>query len=232
MDFNGFQQTILKSELRFSRIDTFNDPLDCSPYLSFKNWWEPFDNNYKLIHSIKNSFFRRFIEPSYVCCFCQEYDTDNSFLMWSHYAKNHSGVCFEIDFEKTKFMGGPSKVTYSQNIQKDRQKISQKTSEERGLFLATTKIKQWSYEKEVRLIVDLESPSLNSKMRLEENKMYLYYPFDLSLISKIIFGVNASENDTSGIISLLNSKQITPKYEKIIINPNTVQMETINYDDY
>lgn len=84
-------------------------------------------------------------------------ETDDSLLMWAHYAKNHSGIC--VEYELLEFNSqlhfSPVPIVYTdervcihtlETLVKDIQ----------GLFIEslTTKSPEWSYEKEWRIIRD------------------------------------------------------------------------------
>jgi hypothetical protein len=74
-------------------------------------------------------------------------NNENSMLMWSHYAENHTGLMVEYYFEGELPDGvGIEKVNYSHTTKRYKEK-------ERYLFnqYMLTKNKDWSYEKEVRL---------------------------------------------------------------------------------
>ncbi|MBH0001427.1 DUF2971 domain-containing protein [Pseudoalteromonas sp. SWYJZ12] len=74
-------------------------------------------------------------------------NNENSMLMWSHYAENHTGLMVEYYFEGELPDGvGIDKVNYSHTTKRYKEK-------ERYLFnqYMLTKNKDWSYEKEVRL---------------------------------------------------------------------------------
>lgn len=45
-------------------------------------------------------FSCKFLRNSYVCCFSE---TNDNFLMWSHYANKHSGVCMEFTIKDNAF---------------------------------------------------------------------------------------------------------------------------------
>ena len=89
-------------------------------------------------------------------------ESDNSLLMWAHYANNHRGMCVEYDLlginSALKFTAVP--VIYSQ----ERAcfnfiKLESMQNEAMSLFIhsLTSKSLEWSYEKEWRIIRDQES---------------------------------------------------------------------------
>ena len=89
-------------------------------------------------------------------------ESDNSLLMWAHYANNHRGMCVEYDLlginSALKFTAVP--VIYSQ----ERAcfnffKLESMQNDAMSLFVQslTSKSLEWSYEKEWRIIRDQES---------------------------------------------------------------------------
>ncbi len=122
MTFEGLYKTIEKESLRFTRVGSFNDPLDNSPYLVPCDWAQSKKEGRGYIKQIESHFFTKILSSIYICCFCKEYDRNDSYLMWSHYGKSHSQVCFEIDFSTTSYLGNPSNVKYPKNLRKLRDK--------------------------------------------------------------------------------------------------------------
>ena len=87
-------------------------------------------------------------------------ESKNNILMWSHYAKNHSGVMFELNKNKLELDQSISmeKIKYQDNIPicnyDELLGINPSLSENKGLFEKSILIKSgsWSYEDEVRLL--------------------------------------------------------------------------------
>jgi len=226
LNFEGLHKTIQSNSLRFTRPDQFNDPLDNSSYIAPLNWEEPkklgFDN------FAEERYTNHIFGSIYISSFCKEYKTENSYLMWAHYGdKNHTGVAFEIDFSKVKYLGNPDKVTYPPNLAKKRKEL--KNDEEIGRFLVTNKHKVWSYEKEVRLIVDTKYIKNDSRIKKSYDEKYLFVDFDLNFISKIIFGINSDSENELITINMLKEKGINPEYRKMRINPTSLSLESIKY---
>ena len=90
-----------------------------------------------------------------VLCLSEEY---NSILMWSHYAKGHTGVCFEFTRAKDNALGDIdicSPVQYDMHhpiIDLD-QLLINPDGETIGLIMKT-KSWEWAYEKEWRLMTE------------------------------------------------------------------------------
>lgn len=230
--FEGLFNTIESESLRFIRTDKFNDPLDCSPFiLPFE--WEMYDTyaGEFFCQFVSTYGFNQIFKPLYICCFCKEYKTKDSYLMWSHYGESHSQVCFEIDFSVNKYLGGPSEVTYFENLIKAREYIEESNKHEKGLYAVTSKSSLWSYEKEVRLIVDIRSLSKESeRFKLNDNAEYLFVEFDLKYITKVIFGINTSLTNELKTRNMFANKGFSPLFEKMYIDPKKLNLDSKPYN--
>lgn len=231
ISFEGLNNTIENETLRFSRSDALNDILDMHPFLAIYEWDSINTKDAKFLSFISSKTFELILSNLYICCFCKEFDSDDAYLMWSHYAKNHTQVCFEIDFSENSYLGGPSEVMYSNNIIAKRSDIQNKSTSDKGMFIATTKIKQWSYEKEVRLIVDT---SLSKTKAIIKNKTvnnrHIFVNFELKLISKVIFGAQANPDDICYTMSLFLKKNLKPSFCKMWLDPVTLKLVPITID--
>ncbi len=232
LSFEGLFNTIEKRSLRFTRVDKFNDPLDNNPYIAPFNW-KMYDTEASdlFLKFINEYVFTKVFKSLFICCFCKEFKSDNSYLMWSHYGQSHSQVCFEIDFSKVKSLGVPSEVSYPESLCEKRDNINSKDKSQLGQYLVTNKLNQWSYEKEVRLIVDILNPKIDSeKFKLDENSEFLYIDFDLSYISKVIFGIKSTLSNELKTRRLFSLSGFTPIYEKMYIDPKTLKLDSKPYD--
>lgn len=220
LSFEGLFKTLETKSLRFTRVDCFNDPLDNSIFLAPFDWNEYAKEGSSYISFVQKYFQQVFTGSLYACCFCKEFDSENSYLMWSHYGNGHTQVCFEVDFSKNRYLGGPSEVTYPESLKEERDIIASKDSSKQGLYLVTTKTKQWSYEKEVRLIVDTNNDKVDTaKIKISHDSKNLFVEFDLTLISKTIFGVKAVKEDINKTINMFNERNLNPEYFKMRIDP-------------
>lgn len=86
-------------------------------------------------------------------------ESDDSLLMWAHYANNHSGMCVEYELlEISRQLGfSPVPVIYS-NEKSILRSINQETIDEDTMSALiesiTSKSPEWSYEREWRIIQD------------------------------------------------------------------------------
>jgi Protein of unknown function (DUF2971) len=127
---------------------------------------------------IRNSI----VDTTGVTCFFSA-EPDNP-LMWAHYADNHEGFC--IEYEITKEIEDLHEVNYSS--QHPTVSATELIFSPRETFkrVLTTKISNWSYEKEYRLIKlhELTPESPGKKIPLPEGMR----------ISRIIAGAKMMEN--------------------------------------
>ncbi|MBN1988337.1 MAG: DUF2971 domain-containing protein [Bacteroidales bacterium] len=232
LSFDGLFNTIGNKSLRFTRVDKVNDPLDCSPLIAPLNWDEYSIHGGELFPKFVCDYVsKRVFKSLFICCFCKEYQSDDSFLMWSHYGQSHSQVCFEIDFLQNRYLGGPSEVEYPDSLIDKRNDSFNFDKGQLGLYLITNKLKQWSYEKEVRLIVDTKNPNIdNERFKFNSNSEYLYVDFDLNYISKVIFGAKSTLTNELKTRSLFTDNGYNPIYEKMYIDPKTLMIKSKPYD--
>ncbi len=232
LTFDGLIKTIENKSLRLTRVDKFNDPLDNNPFIAPFDWEKYGNEGEELFLKIANEYvFSKVFKSLFICCFCKEYKSDDSYLMWSHYGQSHTQVCFEIDFSKHKYLGGPSEVQYPKNLVSKRNNLSNSEQGVLGLYVVTNKLKQWSYEKEVRLVVDIMSPKIDfSKFKLCDSSEFLYVDFDLNYISKVIFGIKSNLYNELKTRNIFLCHGLNPKYEKMYIDPKTLKLESKPYD--
>lgn len=84
-------------------------------------------------------------------------ETDDSLLMWAHYASNHSGICVEYELlEFNKLLGfSPVPIVYS-NERVSIHTLETLAKDILGIFIEslTSKSPEWTYEREWRIIRD------------------------------------------------------------------------------
>jgi hypothetical protein len=64
----------------------------------------------------------KFLENSYATCFSE---SNNDFLMWSHYASKHSGICLEFSLENSGLFPYISQTSRTLDYEKYKQRISE-----------------------------------------------------------------------------------------------------------
>lgn len=84
-----------------------------------------------------------------ICCFYKSY---SNYLLWSHYAKDHKGVCLEYEFDASFF---PRSIT--RRVIKYKKEIPQfdrnEPIDKQAVQMLTHKLNFWRYEEEVRLLL-------------------------------------------------------------------------------
>ncbi|GAA4440192.1 DUF2971 domain-containing protein [Pontibacter saemangeumensis] len=202
------------AKLRFSNPSSFNDPFDMdTSIINFDCDREAFINfllrsrphldkvelesmynrrvaiNPKHFQDIASRTLIKYRENFGVACFSQDY---KNYLLWSHYAKNHTGVC--IGFRYNTFSGYlPMPVRYT------KKKIFVNHFDrnvEPLIYLAYLKSSVWKYEKEIRAIY--------FNMREYPDNLI---PFEKSCLLTLHFGIRVSEEDKDKIISALHINQ-------------------------
>jgi len=121
----------------------------------------------------------------------------DSFLMWAHYAKSHSGVCFGFTSQSEIFSGA-----LEVNYKIDYPEIDLTDSDDMQNLgkMLLTKADAWSYEKEFRLVAK-EGESENF---LTVNDGFLEFnPNDLK---RVIVGCLMAEGDLSEIRRLISKR--------------------------
>jgi hypothetical protein len=114
--------------------------------------------------------------------------------MWSHYAKEHTGMCFMFDFmEDPLFLKYCSKVNYVTRITPSDAvtESGRKKLVENCVF---SKYKDWSYEEEVR--------SIKFGKGVQQNIAGENFEFKPQTLKKIIFGCRTSDGTIEKYVSL------------------------------
>ncbi|SFH33145.1 DUF2971 domain-containing protein [Pedobacter insulae] len=207
------------SQLHFNSPLKFNDPFDCHPLLvkiTDEYIYNVLNNSeYKYLLNTKGftksqiylNFVKDFsktqvrevqtkILPNVkITCFSEH---KNNMLMWSHYAKDHSGVCFEFDTKAMIiYLGGQTKAN---NISKylflkavydsKRKNYIFESSDDSSPLLMWLKTKsiQWEYESEIRLVF----------LKWEENLLSI----PPNIISSLYLGAQISKEHEEKIVQL------------------------------
>lgn len=200
-------EIITKSQLWFSKVESFNDPIDSKldyrqEYTEdeIKQYWENFiknkpdnpptldkllqdwGNNSSFIEH-QNRGFDKYRKGLGVFCFSKN---PKNILMWSHYANNHKGIVYEFkpslftDKKTSSFNAFPYKVNYPNDRCYDLLSHTLKEEKKKEQFAKEllTKANDWQYEEEYRMI-DFENSG---------NKV-----FNKESLISIIFGVRTNK---------------------------------------
>lgn len=176
LDFENLKKNMLVA----SRPDKFNDPLEFMFRYDYKLIRNEINKSFYDIDIIKKQYPNKNIPDNkkeiiiryvykeimdkmnhdinnwYVLCLSE---TCSNILMWSHYANNHEGICLEYDVNELSLHNDIAPVIYSDEI------VTFKTKKPtRGEFskLFYTKLKDWQYEREWRIIKTQNAYRLNN----------------------------------------------------------------------
>lgn len=181
-----------KGELFFPSVAKLNDPYETAMPIIFKDKdiiFEKFSHDetynspiYKELCETYN-YFRT--ENSGLLCLSLE---NTIFLMWSHYADGHKGICVGIDLYNlvTEINSNIQEIDYIQEFKKI---DSTKDILEGFSSLMFVKAEDWIYEKECRI--------LSTKY---VNKTYCAKQH----IKEVILGANISEKDEKEVLAIVN----------------------------
>lgn len=120
---------------------------------------DPFDSAFSISGPLQKEY-SKYITNKAICCFSKRMD---SILMWSHYANNHTGFC--VGFDEDRLPENPLifDVIYTDVFPdfntskiKTQTKIPGKVRLKETIPPLITKYCDWSYEDEVRLILELD----------------------------------------------------------------------------
>ena len=141
-----------KNTVEQNKYDTNNGHLSFSHPKYFN---DPFDCNYSLANNQDMSGRFR------VLCLTNEFD---NILMWSYYAENHEGCCFEYRYQdivneikKLKYIGlcvyGSVNYRTKRPVQKSKVNSFSFTDLKYYIDAVFTKYKEWQHEKESRFVI-------------------------------------------------------------------------------
>lgn len=175
LDCEFTQKIFLNSEFWFSNPSEFNDPFDCGLSDSGEPSIEKFEEYLRrrgaCEEKVRLAVFGAQCEPNLLQNISSEAlahrrksngvlslsGTPDNILMWSHYAKNHTGVVIGIDIGKIpKFRGHVLPVEYESSYEKI-DVFGDDSHEKIAKDRFRLKYSDWGYEKEVR-IVDTPGP--------------------------------------------------------------------------
>lgn len=176
--------SLVNNELWASKLREFNDPFESLLTVEFDN------------REVQDAF-DEYVSNKAVCCFSRD---KANILMWSHYADSHKGFCIGIDekiYENNNLL---SNISYKELDSSDLKSITtpvcpgeiNKNYEK----LITHKHEDWKYEKEARVILELnEKNSLGKTLPLLEGQ-----------IKEVYFGCKMLEKHKMLIKKIMKSK--------------------------
>ena len=134
-NFANHIDSYLNGNIHFSSWKNVNDPME-----GYFTYFPQKDTIQNLI-SEKNRYK--------ICCFSKHY---SNYLLWSHYAKDHKGVCLEYEFDTKNFPYNLIKkdIIYRKEIPNFNSKLPIK---DQAVIFLSKKLIFWKYEEETRLLL-------------------------------------------------------------------------------
>ena len=173
----------------FEAMPSGYDPEDFARYCSEHGIIELGQSDLSLLDSKKDwKKFQR--DASNIVAFMSFAEESDSLLMWSHYAKNHTGACVELDTSiLSTHIDRFEKVVYPvmQGAERPKAPIGDdRDNQDKIRDLLSHKANEWAYEKEWRLIV----PPLAKCVHLEKSGERYILVSDIpdNAVKRIIFG--------------------------------------------
>lgn len=150
-------------------------------------------------YSTAESFIKSTAKSTGLLCLSK---IKNHPLMWAHYAKEHTGIMFEIDSSKDFFCSKKHTLTKDVSYVQDIPKFSSDTilginkilfpkeNDEMHTLSSFTKSNAWSYEEEVRIMTKKADPNQN------------IYQINKDIICGIYLGLKTSQEIREQALSL------------------------------
>lgn len=181
----------LEDELRERDPDAWNDDIRKEARKVVETDW-PLKEEKRIEHINK---YRERLNKIGIFSASRSWD---SVLMWSHYAKGHTGICLELDLERLPGNVSFHPVRYSAtrpiiNLFKDR-----KTA---NIVSVTTKGLDWSYQQEWRIVLEDNGTSPFPQNVVMPN----------GFISAVILGAKISPPDLKKVLKWVKQLKVTPR---------------------
>ncbi|WP_444922489.1 DUF2971 domain-containing protein [Microbulbifer sp. CnH-101-G] len=157
-----------------------------------------------------------------VLCFSSEW---NSFLMWSHYAKSHSGICVGYKRDGLQIEGGSEKalpVQYKNpaiHLQKMFHEPGGLVTDETARAFLHTKIQDWAYEREWRLVTNKEYAGNKIAWEACETE-----------IVEVVFGMKTPQKEIDSFVKLLRKMGI--KINCVLLAYDPVKNNIFRYEEF
>ena len=182
----------------------FNDPFDCNKTVIV---------DYEHPEHLKDKA-RNYFEDVGICSFS---DRQNNPLMWAHYTNNYNGIMLEFSFNEFEGFLFPERfksLEWKKVIYPTRITGLHKGFPLSEMILLTSKIKNWEYENEWRIIAKLENT---------ENR---YLPFPREALKNIYIGHNLFDNHSSEVHIISTIQETYYPHAKIF---RVIPDQTTNY---
>lgn len=257
LDLEGGIIMLLNHTIRLSNVARLNDPFDCYEGLidySLNEYWE---------RQVRDKFAKEFIQPSHISkkecektlasaieimrnidaertnkfenyyVFSGTIDPLNN-IMWSHYAKQHTGICIGIntiklmDYLFKKYDSIVSaKVNYCNKFIPIPLYEEKKENDPFLYHIISTKFSGWRYEKEIR-IGYIDTSFYDSPVHHYKPQKYMDIEIPSEFIETIYIGHLLDEEDPNlkKMIDIVKEKYPHMKIYNMDIKKGTFKMYT------
>lgn len=199
-----WRDTIFKAKIYLSPAIVFNDPFDCRANFNYKKAVRKGKFREELLklysangidnlteEMVQKGVIELMREDVFVFCFSEVWD---SILMWAHYANNYNGFCIEYDMKKVRdhLIYNLYPVLYEEKYIDITDSLINYNGNA-GLICNMAKAKDWSYEREWRIVEYIEKS--------------IYFR---KALKAIYLGRNSSDKDKNDVIQWArdNSKEV------------------------
>ena len=169
-DFKRFMDILVHNRLYSTDFGNLNDPMEGVFTFSSK---------------IESSIITKLKDEKSKMKICSFSRTYKHGLMWSFYADEHRGCCFEVEVDDCSDLWEKVLVDYKENFYN----LSDSST---VIEILSRKSKQWNYEKEVRFLKESNTDTMYLPVKIK--KIYLGMRMcdeDKKLIKKIVNAINS-----------------------------------------
>ncbi len=185
----ALRRIFVENKVWFASPATYNDPFDCRVHLEFEPNLPP-----EAERAILTDLQR---DVNNLGIFSVSAKPDD-ILMWSYYARGHSGICIEFEL-LVSFFSMVQPVRYSGEYPRARTSDSPVDQMEANLL---TKAAAWKHEAEWRVIDTNDGPG--------------YRQFNPTLLTGVILGARISPQDESVVRGWIAEGPVTPRLYRAI----------------
>ena len=161
------EENLREKRLKVSRFSQCNDPFELAA----------FDLRNRELRKQSKKWLAAMDRENGLLCFCRSWKNP---VLWAHYAKKHTGVCYGFDVDPEIFVD----VRYvSERLYPDLsiKNFHKHVGQDQAIDVFATKYIHWSYEEEVRLLVEF-SESV-------PEKELVFHPFSEAMqLKQVIVG--------------------------------------------
>ena len=169
-DFKRFMDILVHNRLYSTDFGNLNDPMEGVFTFSSK---------------IESSIITKLKDEKSKMKICSFSRTYKHGLMWSFYADEHRGCCFEVEVDDCSDLWEKVLVDYKENFYN----LNDSST---VIEILSRKSKQWNYEKEVRFLKESNTDTMYLPVKIK--KIYLGMRMcdeDKKLIKKIVNAINS-----------------------------------------